>query len=61
MFSKLFEILPNAEQLLSLEPEELAGPLLVSLENRERINLQVIIGYNRMAWEINQNALNIPI
>ncbi len=60
MFSKLFEILPDAEQLLSLEPEELAGPLLVSLENRERINLQVIIGYNRMAWEINQNALNIP-
>ena len=27
IFSKLFEILPDAEQLLNLEPEELAGPL----------------------------------
>ena len=25
MFSKLFEILPDAEQLLNLEPEALAG------------------------------------
>ena len=31
IFNKLFEILPNAEHLLSLEPEELAGPLLLSL------------------------------
>lgn len=30
-FNKLFELLPNAEHLLSLEPEELAGPLLVCL------------------------------
>ena len=30
-FNKLFELLPNAEHLLSLEPEELAGPLLLSL------------------------------
>ncbi len=60
MFSKLFEMLPDAEDLLNLEPEELAGPLLVSLENREKINLQIIIGYDRLAWEINQNALNIP-
>ena len=60
MFSKLFEILPDAEDLLNLEPEELAGPLLVSLEGSEQINLQIIIGYDRMAWEINQNALNIP-
>ena len=60
MFSKLFEILPDAKHLLSLEPEELAGPLLVSLENREKIDLQFIIGYDRMAWEINRSALNIP-
>ena len=26
MFSKLFELLPDAENLLSLQPEELAGP-----------------------------------
>ena len=31
IFNKLFELLPNAEHLLSLEPEELAGPLLVCL------------------------------
>ena len=31
IFYKLFELLPNAEHLLSLEPEELAGPLLLSL------------------------------
>ena len=31
IFNKLFEILPDAEHLLSLEPEELAGPLLLSL------------------------------
>ena len=60
MFSKLFELLPDAEDLLNLEPEELAGPLLVSLVDRERINLQVIIGYERMAWDINRSALNIP-
>ena len=60
MFSKLFEILPDAKHLLTLEPEELAGPLLVSLENREKIDLQFIIGYDRMAWEINRSALNIP-
>ena len=59
MFSKLFEMLPDAEDLLNLEPEELAGPLLVSLENREKIDLQ-FIGYDRIAWEINRSALNIP-
>ena len=31
MFNKLFELLPDAEHLLCLEPEELAGPLLVCL------------------------------
>ena len=28
IFLKLFNMLPDAESLLSLEPEELAGPLL---------------------------------
>ena len=28
IFKKLFELLPNAEYLLSLEPEDIAGPLL---------------------------------
>ena len=56
MFSKLFEILPDAEHLLSLEPEELAGPLLVSLENREQINPEGIIAYDSMEHEINRNS-----
>lgn len=45
MFSKLFEILPDAEYLLSLEPEDLAGPLLVSLESREQIRPEGVISY----------------
>ena len=56
MFSKLFEILPDAEQLLSLEPEELAGPLLVSLGGREQINPEGIIGYDSMEHEINRSS-----
>ena len=38
IFSKLFEMLPEADQLLSLEPEELAGPLLVALDGSDYIN-----------------------
>ena len=56
MFSKLFEILPDAEDLLSLEPEQLAGPLLISLEGREQINPEGIIGYDSMEHEINRNS-----
>ena len=56
IFSKLFEILPDAEDLLNLEPEELAGPLLVSLEGREEINPQGIIGYDNMRWEIEEGS-----
>ena len=56
MFSKLFEILPDAEDLLNLEPEELAGPLLVSLENRDEILPEDIIGYNHMRWEIEKGS-----
>ena len=61
MFSKLFEILPDAEQLLSLEPEELAGPLLVSLEVSERIDPENAILYDDMKLEIDRNSqLNYP-
>ena len=55
MFSKLFEILPDAEQLLRLQPEELAGPLLVSLENSEQIDPVGLISYNKMRPEIDSN------
>lgn len=60
IFSKLFEILPNAEHLLSLSAEELAGPLLVSLEGGERINPEFIISYDDMAREIDRSARRIP-
>ena len=60
MFAKLFEVLPDAEHLLSLSAEELAGPLLVSLEGGERINPKVIISYNDMAREIDRSAHRIP-
>lgn len=45
IFPKLFEILPNADDLLSLEPEELAGPLLVSLQRSDYINPLEVISY----------------
>lgn len=45
IFQKLFEILPNADDLLSLEPEELAGPLLVSLQGSDYISLFEVISY----------------
>lgn len=57
MFSKLFEMLPDAEQLLNLEPGELAGRLLVSLEDREQINLEDEITPKSIEWEI-KNGVN---
>ena len=48
MFSKLFEMLPDAEDLLNLEPEELAGPLLVSLEDKVSIAIDEIISDSEM-------------
>ena len=61
MFSKLFEMLPDAEHLLSLSAEELAGPLLVSLEGGERINPEVIISYRNIKLEIDSNSqINYP-
>lgn len=41
----LLEMLPDAESLLRLEPEELAGPLLVSLQGREQINPEMTISH----------------
>ena len=57
MFSKLFEILPDAEDLLSLSAEELAGPLLVSLEGSEQTNLEDEITHKSIEWEI-KNGVN---
>lgn len=55
MFKKLFELLPNAEHLLSLEPEELAGPLLVcliSLNDNQRMKPEEIISFRAMSSTI---------
>ena len=62
MFSKLFEILPDAEELLSLEPEELAGPLLISLEDDDAINPNEIIGSRTLARTIKRHShpINYP-
>ncbi len=52
IFFKLFELLPNAEHLLSLEPEELAGPLLLSLlslNGTESLRPEGIISYQAMS------------
>ena len=60
MFSKLFEILPDAEHLLSLSAEELAGPLLVSLEGGDWIELEETILYEDMRQKIKNRARRIP-
>ena len=57
MFSKLFEILPDAEDLLNLEPEELAGPLLVSLKGSKQIDLEDEITHRSIESEI-KNGVN---
>ena len=51
-FSKLFDIFPDADILLSLEPEQLAGPLLVSLEDNEWIKPNEIISHASMEYAI---------
>ena len=51
-FSKLFEILPDADHLLSLEPEELAGPLLVSLEDNQWIAPNEVISHASMKYAV---------
>lgn len=66
MWSKLFDMLPDAEHLLSLKPEELAGPLLVSLIDNVKNNLNDktvspnIIGYDNMKREIGRSSYRIP-
>ena len=49
IFLKLFDILPDADSLLSLEPEELAGPLLVSLEGSQDISPENVISHHLMS------------
>ena len=67
MWSKLFEMLPDAEHLLSLEPGELAGPLLASLIDNLKNNQindktvsPYIIGYDNMKRAIDGSSHRIP-
>ena len=60
MFSKLFEILPDAKQLLSLQPEELAGHLLISLGDIKQINPEGLITYKNMTEEIKRSSHSNP-
>ena len=60
MFSKLFEILPNAKHLLSLEPAELAGHLLISLGDIKQINPESLITYKNMTEEIKRSSPRNP-
>ena len=59
IFFKLFELLPDAEHLLSLEPEELAGPLLislVSLDDHQSIRPEGIISFGAMSSVMNHKS-----
>ena len=56
IFSKLFKHLPDADKLLSLEPEQLAGYLLVSLEGREEIMPEYLIKRDEMEKIIRRNS-----
>lgn len=67
VWSKLFEMLPDAEHLLSLEPGELAGPLLASLIDNLKNNQindktvsPYIIGYDNMKRAIDGSSHRIP-
>ena len=51
-FPKLFELLPDADHLLSLEPEDLAGPLLLSLEDSQWIKPNEVISHASMEYAI---------
>lgn len=48
IFPKLFELLPDADYLLSLQPAELAGPLLISLDRSDLIEPFAIISFDLM-------------
>ena len=56
IFPKLFEMLPDAEELLSLEPEELAGYLLISLESSDSITLDEVISNTDMSAARHRNS-----
>ena len=49
IFPKLFETFPDAESLLAVELEELAGPLLVSLAGNQNIMLENLISHGLMS------------
>ena len=59
MFRKLFEILSDADSLLRLEPEELAGPLLVSLDGDQRIDLDSTIAFDFMERSLEMMSTEI--
>lgn len=49
IFPKLFSMFSNADDLLSLEPEELAGPLLLSFEGNDHIVRDNVISHNLLS------------
>ena len=49
IFPKLFSMFSDADDLLGLESEELAGPLLLSLEGNDRIILDTVISHNLLS------------
>ena len=57
IFPKLFEILPDAEHLLSLKPEELARPLLISLEGTQKVTPDNTILHDSMLDTIEKRGL----
>ena len=56
IFPKLFEMLPDADDLLNLDPEELAGPLLISLDGDQSIPLNIVISYTQMSDAVQRVA-----
>ena len=55
-YSKLLAMLPDAEHLLSLEPEELAGSLLLSLEGSKEIKIENLIDGKQLLREIESRS-----
>ena len=55
-YSKLLAMLPDAEHLLSLEPEELAGSLLLSLEGSKKIKIADLIDGKQLLHEIESRS-----
>ena len=56
MFPKLLETLPDADFLLRLEPEELAGYLLEALEGSQQINLESVISHSYLSRSLQANT-----